>query len=146
MRTISTSIFAVILLTLTACCGCNGAKSTNPHTLTGYEWKLYEVAGKRDFAKSESEYYNAVFDKTEGVIRGRAACNSYTIPYTEQDVRKLQLSEGAVTMAMCPDGANEHLYMQTLRSADSYTIDGNMLMLQKGGEVVAIFEAGSKIQ
>lgn len=146
MKRVFNIIAAISMVALVGCCGCRAAKSQNPYTLTDYKWKLYELNGGVKFADTEHEQYNIIFNQEDGQVQGQAACNSFFMPYATSEVRKLKLSEGGLTRALCQDSRAEQIYIQTLSTVDSYTIDGDMLMLQKDGEVVAIFTAAEKIK
>ena len=127
---------------MTSCCGCRGAKSKNPHFLTSDSWKLTEMAGKAvERNAEEPRSYTITFDETDKRVSGMAGCNRFFATYEEIPVRKLKLGPIGSTRMMCPDMKQETAFLQMLEKTDSYTIDGDMLMLQKAGEVIAIFQA-----
>ena len=57
------------------------------------------------------------------------------------DTRGLEMSQMGSTRMMCPNQEDEDKFFDMLSQVDSYTIDGDNLMLQRGGDVVAVFEA-----
>ncbi len=131
---------ASLLLLVSSCCGCRGGKSIS-HTLTSDSWKLVELGGGEKLTASEDNSYTITFDGQEGRVFGRGDCNSYFGSYKEEPTRRLSFSHMGSTRMMCPNQAGEDKFMSALGKVDSYTLDGDNLMLQNNGEVVAIFEA-----
>lgn len=143
MRKIILSVLALSLISvLSSCCGCKGAKSKNPHFLTSDKWSLVEMNGKVVADEHrEPESYTLTFDAKESKIYGVAGCNNFFSTYKENDTRKLTVNDIGSTRKMCPNQTLENEFLSTIKKADSYTIDLDMLMLQKDGEVIAIFQA-----
>ena len=137
------SVFLVMagMIFLSSCCGCRGAKSTNPHFLTGNSWKLVELYGVQEIAVDNNELFTITFEPAEHKVSGVAACNRYFGTYSEADVRKLTLGQMGTTRMMCRNMQQESEFLKMLGEVDSYTIDGDMLILQKDGEVISIFQA-----
>lgn len=147
MKSIFSLAVVASLLFLSSCCGCRGAATENPHThITEYQWKLYELGGTKAFADTNSDFYDLTFDDKEQQIVGQAACNRYFMPYSTFGKKQLEIGQGGLTRALCADSENEQRFIEILSSVDSYTVDGDMLLLQRDGEVVAIFQAAEKIK
>lgn len=131
---------AALLFFIGACCGCHSSK-TPAHTLTSDSWKLVELGGGEKPASSGDDSYTITFDAGENRVFGCGDCNRYFGGYKEVGNRGIEMSQMGTTRMMCPDQENEDKFFDMLSQVDSYTIDGDNLMLQKGGDVIAVFEA-----
>ncbi len=141
-RLIYCCLFASLFGMLTACCGCRGAKSKNPHFLTTDRWLMTEMHGKAvERTEENASSFAIVFDENKKQVSGIAGCNNFFGPYEETPVRKIKIGPLGATRMMCPNMEMETAFLQMLGETDSYTVDGDMLMLQKAGEVIAIFQA-----
>ena len=141
-KLIRCSLIVSMVGLLTACCGCRGAKSKNPHFLTTDRWLMTEMHGKAvERTEENAESFTIIFDEKEQKVSGVAGCNNFFGPYEETPVRKIKIGPLGATRMMCPDMAMETDFMRMLGETDSYTVDGDMLMLQRDGEVIAIFQA-----
>ncbi|MFI3321378.1 MAG: META domain-containing protein [Rikenellaceae bacterium] len=137
-------LMAMLIFAITSCCGCRGAKSNNPYSLTSSQWQLVEMQGKKIEAVDNN--YTINFDNKENRSYGQGDCNNYFFSYSEESVRKLKFEDGGSTRMFCPNQSQEDTYIQLFKNIDSYTVDGDMLMLQEKGEVVMIFVAkGSRV-
>lgn len=137
-------LVALLFFVVTSCCGCRGAKSKNPYSLTSSQWQLVEMQGKKIEAVDNT--YTINFDEKENRSYGQGDCNSYFFGYSEESVRKLKFTDGGSTRMFCPNQSQEDKYIQLFQNIDSYTVDGDMLMLQEKGEVVMIFKVkGEKV-
>ena len=132
------AIMALALFT-TACCGCRKNKNTVP--LTGTEWKLSQLNGEGVV----SENYRMTLS-AEGKITGVGDCNRFNGNFTRRAGSSRVNGEFSVadnlvsTRMMCLNQAREDAFLKMLREADSYSIDGERLMLIKSGDVLAIFD------
>ncbi|MDE7355744.1 MAG: META domain-containing protein [Rikenellaceae bacterium] len=132
---------ASLLLLISSCCGCRGGKSVS-HTLTSDSWKLVELGGGEKLAASNDDSYTITFvDGDESRVFGCGDCNRYFGSYKEEATHRLTFSHMGSTRMMCPNQEGEDKFFTALDKVDSYTIDGDNLMLQNNGDVVAIFEA-----
>lgn len=138
-KALTLSLIAALVAVLTSCCGCKGAKSKNPHFLNSHSWQVVEMDKQK--ISTEEDSFTLTFDDKEHRIFGRGDCNRFFSGYTEQPTRKLEFSAMGSTKMFCPNQTTEDKFFSTLSAIDSYTIDGDMLMLQKNGEVVMIFQA-----
>lgn len=131
---------AALLFLVGACCGCRSSK-TPAHTLTSDSWQLVELGGGEKLASSGDDSYTITFDAAESRVFGCGDCNRYFGGYKEVDNRGLEMSAMGSTRMMCPNQEAEDKFFDMLSQVDSYTVDGDNLMLQKGSDVVAVFEA-----
>jgi heat shock protein HslJ len=141
MKTIT--IFAAVSLAVivTACCPCRRSANTLP--LAGTQWSLIQLGTE----KIESENFRMTLSP-DGTISGIGDCNRFSGTYRSTLPKgsisgKITVGEGLVsTRMMCLNQGLEDRFTKMLLAADSWSIDGQKLMLIDGGDVVAIFEAG----
>lgn len=141
-------LFALTLIMVTllsSCCGCHKAIK-NPRTLVSNEWMLKEMNSQSDIVKDDNNSFVIAFDDVEKRISGMAECNRFFGSYTLEPVHKISFSALGATRAMCPNMSYETEFLQTIQDVDSYTIDGDVLLLQKGGDVVLIFDAVPQVK
>jgi heat shock protein HslJ len=137
MRVLSTVALAVII---TACCACRGNKNAIP--LTDVEWRLTQLGGENVTAGEKFRMTLA----SDGKISGVGDCNRYNGTFTRtagsnRTSGGLKVGGNLVaTRMMCPDQARETAFLKMLTDIESWSIDGERLMLLKGGDVLAIFE------
>jgi heat shock protein HslJ len=140
MKTINYLAVAVLAVLFSACCGaCRSDKNTIP--LVGTEWKLAQLGTEG----ITGEGYRMTLAE-DGKISGTGDCNRFTGTFTRPGVPTRTGGSLAIggdlvsTRMMCPNQARETAFLRTLREADSWSIDGDRLMLIKGGNVTAIFD------
>lgn len=92
--------------------------------------------GSRSF---DGEGYTLNFG-ADGVLSGQGDCNRIMGEWRSDATRKMQLSKLATTRAMCEDAKGEQLFIEALNNTDSYSIDGDKLLLLNKGSVVLIME------
>ncbi len=76
---------------------------------------------------------------------GRDLSGSFTLPADRTRTRTsggLTVAENLVsTRMMCLNQAREDSFLKVLREADTWSIDGNRLLLIRSGDVLAIFDS-----
>jgi heat shock protein HslJ len=122
--------------------------------LEGTPWTLADMIERRDVEGIGAPHslptglwagteITAAFD--DGQVRGSAGCNSYGGAYTLEG-SELRLGSLEATEMWCaePEGVmdQEQRYLDLLREANRYRIDGNQLWLDSGGGQALIFDAG----
>lgn len=139
------SLTALLIVTLSACCGCGRQKNASAVPLTGTEWKLVELDGKRITPPTDRpEAYTLTLDTAETRVYGMGACNRFFGNYTLSDTHRIKFGALGSTRMACPGMEVENQYFRMFDRADSYTIDSDMLMLQNNGNVIAIFQEAKK--
>lgn len=139
MKTLRILAVVSLAVTITACCSCRRSGNTIP--LVGTEWKLSQLGNE----VIDSENFRMTLGE-DGRITGIGDCNRFTGPFTRRAGSNrvsggLAVGDGLVsTRMMCPGQARETEFLKMLREIDSYSIDGQRLMLIRGGDVLAIFE------
>lgn len=133
------SIITGILLTIffAGFISCESTKvgtmsSGNDAPLTGTYWKLTELMGQPVKNQAGNKEMHIVFSKDENRVSGFSGCNRFTGSFTTQEGNRLQFSQMAVTQMACiNEMVTEKLFLEMLQKADSYSILGNDLSLNK---------------
>lgn len=100
--------------------------------MKGTEWQATILDGSNIDAKGES--YTLVFGP-ENKLSGMGDCNRIMGGYSLINQNGLEIKTLASTRMFCPDQEMETRFIKLLESVDSYTIDGNNLMLLSGGDI-----------
>ncbi len=143
MKTITIAAVAALAIIVTACCPCR--RSANIIPLTGTLWSLTQIGNE----KIDSKNFSMTL-ADNGKITGIGDCNRFNGTFKSQAPKgktsgKLTVNDNLVsTRMMCPNQSLEDRFLKMLLAADSWSIDGTKLMLIKGGDVLAIFEADKK--
>lgn len=137
MKTIKLLAVLALAVTVSSCCSCRKGR-TSVASLGETSWQLVSMEGKA--VTAEEDKYTIEFS-AEGRVSGKGDCNRLTGSYTANALTgSLNASQLASTRMMCRDQASEDRFMKLLTSADSYRIDGSMLMIQHGDETVLVFK------
>lgn len=127
---------ASVAVILAACCNCRTNKSKSSLPLTDTNWQLVEWEG-RPFAAT-GEQYTLKLTK-DGRLSGMGNCNRLMGAFETPRTGIIKFSAMASTRMMCPDQQTESKFTQMLPEVDGYGLDGDMLMLFKGGERIMTF-------
>lgn len=140
--------FAVLLcLLLCACAGGSGASASSQAmaqpqaSLTETYWKLTELMGQPVGGLEREPHI--VLREGEGSYHGFGGCNRIAGRYEHSAPGRIRFSQGAATMMACIDGMEvEAQLLQALGNADSYTLHGQQLQLNRARMApLARFEA-----
>jgi len=95
-------------------------------------WKLVELNGKAVVIDStyRREPYITLKDQGNRIV-GFSGCNNLTGKYTITPVDRLSLSQMASTRMACPQLDFESEFLKALQAADSFTISGDQLVLNR---------------
>jgi heat shock protein HslJ len=140
MRTFKLLAVTLLAIAVSSCCGCRSGKNTIP--LTDVEWRLTQLNG---VAVPAGENFRITM-ASDGTISGVGDCNRFSGSFTRQ--AGSSRSNGGLTVAdnlistrmMCPGQERENAFLKMLREVDGFSIDGQRLMLTRGGNVLSIFE------
>ena len=135
MRIRTAIIMTLTTLLATSCCPCRKGKSNNV-SLESTTWKAITLGNAT--ITDDAEGYTLIIE--EGRINGQGDCNSYFASISEKD-GKITISAMGSTKAMCHDQEREDKFLQTIATANGYSIEGDRLMLLRDGRVTAIFKA-----
>ena len=146
-------ILAVVAIAVVfaSCCPCRKASNKNHKPLNATEWVLVQMDGRNisEQFKAESNGAPRVVFGEDGSFGGFGGCNSMGGKYrqmpseapSQKDIAgKIKMSDIMSTKRYCPNDQMEMALFQALSEVDSYTIDGNKLMLLKNGELKLVFE------
>ena len=108
------------------------ASGGNDAPLAGTYWKLTELMGQPVKNGTGNKEMHIMFGKDDSRVSGFSGCNRFTGTYSIQEGNRLQLSQMAVTQMACiNEMVTEKLFLEMLQKADSYSILGNDLSLNK---------------
>jgi heat shock protein HslJ len=110
------------------------SSETSGGSITEIRWKLIELTGKSatEYPAQNKEPY--LLFKTDGTVEGTGGCNGTSGTYQVMGGGKIKFSQMISTKMACPD--------MTMEYADTYSSDGNTLILGKEGmPALAKFEA-----
>lgn len=138
MKTMTILATVSLAVIITACCPCR--RQTNAIPLTGTLWSLTQLNGER----VDSKNFNMTLG-TDGSITGIGDCNRFSGTFSNNPKGytkgEITVNQNLVsTRMMCVNQPLEDGFMKMLVAVDSWHIDGDRLMLIKGGDVLAIFE------
>ncbi len=134
MKIMKWVVSVALTAALASCCGCRKNKSSI--SLNGTQWHLIQLGGEN----ITSDNYLMTLG-ADGHISGVGDCNRFAGSFT-QNLKQLKIANNLVsTRKMCLNQSREDKFLKMLSSIDSYSIDGNRLVLIKNGDVQAIFEA-----
>jgi len=112
--------------------------------ITEKHWKLKTLEGK-DISKVENQEKDIYFklDASKNTIEGFAGCNTFSGDYTLEKGNRIQFTNVATTLKVCPDvKVNEAELLKVFELADNYTINKNELSLNVGRRApLAVFVA-----
>lgn len=113
-------------------------KDTTIRLLETY-WRLVELNGNEvKPPRQEKDEIYLVMMKAGNRLEGFAGCNQIGGTY-ELDGSRLNFANVIGTMVSCPDTEIENLFLDALKTVDSYKISDNTLLLNKEGVVLARF-------
>jgi heat shock protein HslJ len=130
--------FVLALAAILALGGCTAAGADG---IAGKYWKLVELNGK-PVPSLEREPHMIL--KADGKVNGFGGCNAFTGTYTlDAPASRISFGQIASTMMACMTGMDmEQAFHEVLRHADSYTLDGDRLALNRARMApLARFEA-----
>ena len=143
MRLRTLALLALATVLLGGCCRCKQIQQKNyGKPLVGTQWHLTQLDGK-EMARAEGKF-NITFAE-DGRISGVGDCNRLGGSFSQHDVHKqegkIKIGQLISTRAFCPDQATEDKFMKMLIEVDSYKLDVYLLIMYKGNDMVAVFEA-----
>lgn len=100
--------------------------------ITGREWSLFEIQGKKLKFDKSSIQPNLLLDEN-GKVRGTTGCNQYHGAYTTPGEMTLRFGPMATTKMFCSELMDlETAFLEVFQQCDNYTISGDTLSLNKG--------------
>ncbi len=105
--------------------------SANPtNDLSGTSWQLVQFQGSDDttLTPDDPSKYTVTFE-TDGQVSLQVDCNRGRGSWTSSEPNQLQLSELALTRAMCPPGSLHDRIVQDWTAVRSYVLEEGHLFL-----------------
>ena len=128
MRKLTLIALAVGATVILAACG--GSSSS---ALTGKNWQLTAITEKvpafQGVIPPADQTKYAITFNTDGTFTGTADCNQIAGTYKTSGSSGLTITPGISTMAMCPDGSFDTLFVHGLGRAKSYAIANDTLTI-----------------
>lgn len=95
-------------------------------------WKLTELMGK-PIVKNENmqKEIHIILKKEGNSVHGFSGCNTIMGKYELKEGNRITFSAMASTMMACPDMATESEFNKMLGTVDNYSINGNVMTLNK---------------
>lgn len=125
-------LFAVAALFAMAACG--GVENL---PMENTKWNLTELQGATNEAFADADTFWFALDG-EGII-GVGACNRFFGGYMLNEEEGFRVGGMGMTRMACPNMDLEDQFVRVFEEMDGYEINGNVLTLKKGEEVVAKF-------
>lgn len=138
-KTIVWAACAVAALFAAGCCNCRSYQKKTRRPLAGTEWQLVQLYGEK--VAADEGRFTLVFRPEEQRLAGRGDCNRLTGSFVLGERRALTIGPLGMTRMACPDMDREGRFVEALRSATHYEMDGPMLLLLSDGKLNAIFQA-----
>ena len=141
MRKLTLLALAIGATAILAACG-----SSSTSALTGKNWQLTSITDKAPAFQGivppeDQERYQITFN-TDGTFNGTADCNQFAGTYTTRGSDRLEITPGISTMAMCPDGSLDLIFVHGLSKAASYAIANDTLTITLSDEGTMTFVVG----
>ncbi|MCD8072343.1 MAG: META domain-containing protein, partial [Alistipes sp.] len=136
MRTLKIAALILAAAAAASCCSCRTKSKTA--SLTANSWQVIQMDGEA-FTPSRAESYTLQFGP-DNRVSGMGDCNRLMGGYTSDAQGNLRLEGAASTRMLCADQQTEDKFMRIISDVDGYSIDGNPLMRQTGGQVVMILK------
>lgn len=126
------SVILTIVLFLSACSS-SKTPTVAADPLTDFEWRLTELMGKAIPAAADPmNNITLKFTKADNRVSGFSGCNTYSGGYTSTDPLRISFAQLISTMKACPTGMElESEYLKMLTGVDNYSLNGNVLSLNR---------------
>jgi len=141
MRKLTLIALAIGATAILAACG-----SSNSSALTGKDWQLTAITEKTPaflgvIPAADQSRYQITFN-TDDTFKGTADCNQFAGTYKTSGSDKITITPGISTMAMCPDGSFDALFVHGLTRATKYAIANETLTITLTDEGTMTFVVG----
>lgn len=132
------TLVVTIGMIFTSCCACKKYQKTHEKPFESTQWVLVQLDGK-EFSRPDDNSFFVVFN-AEGKLNGRGSCNSFFSDYQKTETNQLTIGEIGSTRAFCPDQESEDKFLMAISQADSFKMDGSLMLLFKDSKVTAVME------
>lgn len=104
-------------------------------------WKLKDFPGSRVQVPVTEKPIYVTFTDSSSQIQGFLGCNGFGGKFLATAKGDLQISDVVSTQMACPALDAENTLVKVMGETNRYTIEKDMLRLQKGDSILAIFTA-----
>ena len=137
MRKLTLLALAIGATAILAACG--GGSSA----LTGKNWQLTAITEKvpafQGVIPPADQTKYAITFNTDGTFTGTADCNQIAGTYKTSGSNKITITPGISTMALCPDGSFDTLFVHGLGQASTWAIGADGLTITLANEGTMTF-------
>ena len=138
MRKLTLLALAIGAAAILAACG-----GGNSDALTGKTWQLTAITEKVPafqgvIPPADQDKYQVIFN-TDGTFTGTADCNQIAGTYKTSGSNKITITPGISTMALCPDGSFDTLFVHGLGQASTWAIGADGLTITMANEGTMTF-------
>ncbi|WP_027386627.1 META domain-containing protein [Chryseobacterium gregarium] len=120
-----------LVLLFMASCMTKTANSANTD-ITGKTWKLTEINGQPISLKNPGANPYFKLNTADMRYEGHGGCNGVGGTFElKPSTMRIKFNQGMSTMIACDDLETERAFTQALLSADNYSVNGNILTLNK---------------
>jgi heat shock protein HslJ len=109
--------------------------------LEGTRWKLKELPGGPQAIPDSGKVIFMQLVDTSSQVQGFLGCNGFGAKYLATPEGNLQVTNVISTQMACPALDVENAFSKALEATSRYTIEKDMLRLQKGDSILATFTA-----
>ena len=127
----------VSLLLVVGCCDCRQRRKLEK-PLVGTTWQLVQLMGQEVAAAGDS--FTIRFSDN-GTATGAGDCNRFTVTYTVDKSRALDMDNLGSTRRYCENHVMENAYYDMLEGVTHYEMDGDNMILLSNGTLVGIMHA-----
>ena len=124
MKILTTSLWIILILALAAC-------SSGQTNLVGptWQWEAFQdTAGINDLSVPNPENYTLTLNE-DGTASIKADCNQVIWTYELEESRLTFDTAGPSTLAMCPEGSLDQLYLERLGNTVTFVLQDGKLFL-----------------
>ncbi len=141
MRKLALLVLAFGAAAIVTACG-----SDNTDALTGKLWQLTAITEKTPafqgvIPPADQAKYQITFNK-DSTFTGTADCNQIAGTYKTVGKDKITITPGISTMALCPDGSFDTLFVHGLGQAQTWAIGADGLTITLANEGTMTFVEG----
>ncbi|MDQ0595442.1 heat shock protein HslJ [Chryseobacterium ginsenosidimutans] len=124
--------WSLLTLILVVSCINKPASSETSNSITGKTWKLTEINGQPIKLKNPKANPYFTLNISDMRYQGNGGCNGVGGTFEiKQDVMRIKFNQGMSTMIACDDLETEQAFTKALLAADNYSLNGNILTLNK---------------
>ncbi|RPD37986.1 META domain-containing protein [Chitinophaga barathri] len=109
--------------------------------LEGTRWKLKELPGGPQAIPDSGKAIFMQLVDTSSQVQGFLGCNGFGAKYLTTPAGDLQITNVISTQMACPALDVENAFSKALEGTSRYTIEKDLLRLQKGDSILATFTA-----